>query len=104
MEILFINVWRKLTFDGVIGGLPGAGEGEALAKFDSVFLTQFHWELFSRSNFSHRTRQESTSELEVRTYKQLQAKLLYTVKIIKDNYYEYPCKKRGGSHSQKGQG
>ncbi len=27
-----------LTFDGVIGVLPG--EGEALSQFDSVFLTQ----------------------------------------------------------------
>ncbi len=31
------------AFDGVIGVLPG--EGEALAQFDLVFLTQFHWEL-----------------------------------------------------------
>ena len=53
----------------MIGILPG--EGEAFAQFYSVFLTQFHWELFSRSNFSHKTR------LHV-----LDAKLSYTVKIF----------------------
>ncbi len=50
----------------MIGVLPG--EGEALAQFDSVFLTQCHWELLSRGNFSRPWSHE--------------AKLSYTVKII----------------------
>ena len=53
----------------MIGVLPG--EGEALAQFDSVFLTQCHWELLSRGIVSM---VESTSEHE--------AKMSYTVKII----------------------
>ena len=39
------NCDSHLIFDGVIGVLPG--EGEALAQFDSIFLTQFHWEQLS---------------------------------------------------------
>ncbi len=67
----------------MIGVLPG--EGEALAQFDSVFLTQFHWELLSRSNFSHKTRLEST----------LEAKLSYTVKIVDETIERIALQKSG---------
>ncbi len=63
----------------MIGVLPG--EGEALAQFDSVFLTQFHWELLSRGIVST---VESTSEHE--------ANMSYTVKIIDETII------KGGEH------
>ncbi len=75
----------------MIGVLPG--EGEALAQFDSIFLTQFHWEQFSAV--------EATSAIELEQEESEAKFVTYGKDPYWNNWKNNVAKKRGRFCGQK---